>query len=63
MTVLMIQNEETEGRHYLSVEKLSALLHEIYLKQKGDFSCFNCLHSFGTGKKLKSREKVCSIKK
>ena len=53
----MIPNEEKEGRwHYL------ALLHRMTSKIKGDFCCLNCLHSFRTENKLKSREKVCKNK-
>ena len=37
--LLMIPNEEKEGRHYLAVKKLSALLHGITSKHKGDFYC------------------------
>ena len=50
----MIPNEEKEGRksksegrrHYLAIKKLSALLGRITSKNKGDFYCLNCLHSF-----------------
>ena len=43
----MISNEEKEGRwHYLAVKKLSASLHKITSKSKGDFYCLNSLHSF-----------------
>ena len=58
----MIPNEEKEGQHYLAVKKLSALLHEITSKRKGDFYCLNCFHSFRTENKLKSQEKVCKDK-
>ena len=40
----MNANEENEGRHYLAVKTLFALLHGI--KYKGDFYSLNCLHSF-----------------
>ena len=60
--VLMIPNEEKEGWHYLAVQKLSALLHGITSKHRGDFYCLNCLHSFRTKNKLKSHEKVCENK-
>ena len=60
LIILMIQNEEKEGRFfYLAVKKLSALLRGITSKHKGDFYCLNCLHSFRTENKLKSHEKVC----
>ena len=46
---LMIPNKVQEGRwHYLAVKKLSALLHGITSKHKGDFYCLNCLHFFRT---------------
>ena len=54
----MIPNEEKEGWHYLTVKKLSALLHRKTSKNKDDFYCLNCLHSFRTENKLKSHEKV-----
>ena len=60
--LLMIPNEEKEGRHYLAVKKLSALLHGITSKHKGDFYCLNYLHSFRTENKLKSHEKLCKNK-
>ena len=48
----MIPNEEKEGWYYLAVKKLSALLHRITSKNKGDFYCLDCLHSFRTENKL-----------
>ena len=62
--ILMIPNEEKKGRwHYLVVKKLSALLYKTYLKNKDEFYCLNCLHSYTTEDKLKSHEKVCKKKK
>ena len=58
----MIPNKEKEGWHYLAVRKISALSHRITSKNKGDFHCLNCLHSFATENKLKSHEKVCKNK-
>ena len=55
----MIPSVEKEGWHYLAVKKLSALLHGITSKHKGDFYCLNCLHFFRTENELKSHEKVC----
>ena len=43
-------------------KKLSALLHEIASKHKGDFHCLNFLHSFRTENKFKSHEKTCTNK-
>ena len=42
--------------------KSSALSNGITSKHKGDFCCLNCLYSFQTENKLKSREKVCKNK-
>ena len=50
----MIPNKEIGGWHYLAL-KLSALLHGITAKHKGDFYCLNCPHSFRTESKLKSQ--------
>ena len=58
----MILNEEKEGWHYLAVKKLSALLHGITSKHKGDFYCLNCLNYFKTENNLTSYEKVCKNK-
>ena len=54
----MIPNKEKEGWHYLAAKKLSALLHGITSKYKGEFYCLNHLHSFRTENKLKSYKKV-----
>ena len=43
-------------------KRLSALLHGITSKHKGDFCCLNCLHTFTIENKLKSHEKVCKNK-
>ena len=51
-----------EGRHYLPVKNLSALLRGITCKQHGDFYCLNCLHSFATENKRESHKKVCENK-
>ena len=58
----MTPNEEKEGWHYLVGKKLSASLHRITSKNKGDFYYLNCLHSFRTENKFKSHEKVCKNK-
>ena len=39
-------------------KKLSALLHEITSKHRGNFYCLYCLHSFRTENKIKFYEKV-----
>ena len=43
-------------------KKISALLHGVTSKHKGDFYYLNCLHSFRTENKLKSHENVCKNK-
>ena len=58
--LLMNPNKEKEGWHYLAVKKLSALLHEITSKHKGNFYYLNCFHSFRT--EVKSHGKVCETK-
>ena len=55
--LLMILNGE--GRHYLAVKKLSALLRAITPKHHHDFHCINCLHSFAAENKRESHEKIC----
>ena len=47
-----------KGWYYLAVIKLSALLHRITSKNKGNFYCLNCLYFYRTENKLKSPEKV-----
>ena len=58
----MIPNQEKEDWHYLAVKNLSALLHGVTSKHKGDFHSLNCLNSFRTENKLTSFEKVCKNK-
>ena len=41
---------------------LSALLHGITSKHKGDWYCLKCLHSFRTENKFKFHKKVCQSK-
>ena len=43
-------------------KKISALLHGVTSKHKGDFYYLNCLHSFRTENKRKSHENVCKNK-
>ena len=52
--ILMISNREKQW-NYLAVKKLSALLKGITSKNKGDFYCLNCFHSFRTKNKFESR--------
>ena len=58
--LLMIPNGE--GRHYLAVEKLSALFWGIISEHHGDFYSLNCLYSFAKENKCKSHENVCENK-
>ena len=44
------------------MKKLYALLDRITSKNKGDFYCLSCLHSFRIENKFKSHEKVCKSK-
>ena len=39
--LLMIPNKEKEAWHYLTVKTISALLHGITSKHKGNFFCLN----------------------
>ena len=50
-----------EGRNYLAVKKLSALLRGITSKNNGEFYSLNCLQSFRTIE-LESYIKVCKNK-
>ena len=43
-------------------KKLSTLIKEVTSKYHGNFYCFNCLHSFRTENRLKSRENVSENK-
>ena len=52
----MITDDE---KWHLAVKKLSALLKGITLKDKGDFYCLNCFHSYSTKEKLKRHRNVC----
>ena len=58
----MVPDEKKEGWHFLAIKELSALLHRIASKNKGDLYCLNCLHSFITENKLKYHENVCKNK-
>ena len=53
---LIISNGEKW--YYLGVKNLSALLRGITSKNKGDFYCLNCRHSFRTKNKLESHKKL-----
>ena len=59
--ILMISNREKQW-NYLAVKKLSALLRGITSKNKGDFYCLNCFHSFRTKKNLNHVKKYVKIK-
>ena len=43
-------------------KKIICIITQNNLKNKNDFYCLNCLHSFRTENKLKSHEKVCKNK-
>ena len=55
--ILMITNGE--GRQYLAVKKLSALLRKITSRHHSDFYCLNCLHSVATENKHEFHKKNC----
>ena len=50
----------TSNRHYLAIKNISGLLRGITSNHKGDFYCFNCLHSFRTKSKLRKHEIICN---
>ena len=52
---------KSEGRHYLAVNKLSALLRGIILKRDSDFYCLSYRYLFKT-KKLESHGQKCKNK-
>ena len=49
--VILLMITDGEKWHYLAVKTLSALLKGITSKDKGDFYCLNCFHSYGTKRK------------
>ena len=57
--VILLMITDGEKWHYLAVKTLSALLKGITSKDKGDFYCLNCFHSYGTKEKLKKHINVC----
>ena len=60
--VILIMIPNGEGRHYLTVKELSALLRGIMSKHISDFYCLNCLHSFATENKCESHKKLLENK-
>ena len=54
----MIPNEKKRRMSLSCSKKLSTLLRGIISKHYSYIYCLNCLHSFRTGNKLKSHEKV-----
>ena len=67
LVIISKEENEKEGRHYLAVKKLSALLCRKTSNHDNDFYCLNYLNSFRTESKLKWHEKTwkdktfCSI--
>ena len=55
----MISNKKTRRITLASSKNMSALIHRITSKTKGDLYYLICLHSFRTENKLKSYEKLC----
>ena len=58
----MIPNVEKEGWHYFAVKKISALLHGITSKQKGDYYCLSRLRSFRKENKIHLMKRYLKIK-
>ena len=58
--LLMISN--SKKWHYLAVKKLSELLREVTSKNRGDFYCQNCLHSFKIENNLNCIKEYVKIK-
>ena len=58
--LLMIPNKE--GRHYIAVKILSALLRGITSKHDSGFYCLDCPCSFITESKLELHKQVCKNK-
>ena len=54
----MIPDEKKERWHYLAVKTLSASLHGISSKHKGNFYCLNFLHSLRTENFMKNYAKT-----
>ena len=46
--VILLMITDGEKWHYVAVKKLSALFKGITSKQKEDFYCLNCFHSYST---------------
>ena len=57
----MIPNVEKEGWHYFAVKKISALLHRITPKHKGDYYCLSCIRSFRKENKLHLMKRYVKI--
>ena len=53
----MITDGSTNG-HYLAIKNISGLLRGITSNHNGDFYCLNCLHSYRTKSKLKTRKNM-----
>ena len=55
--------EKNSKKRYILLKKLSTLLRGNTSKNNGNFSWFNCLHSFRTKKKkLEAHKRVCKNK-
>ena len=58
----MIPNQEREGRDYLAVKILSAIIRGITSKHQDDFYYLNCLHSLATKANLNLIKQYVKIK-
>ena len=47
-----------DGRYYISINKVFALIGGITSENNGDFYCLNCLHSFRRKNKLETQKKL-----
>ena len=57
--LLMIDENDGEEWHYLSVNKLSALLRGITSNHKKDFYCLTCFRAYTTENKLENHKTLC----
>ena len=60
--LLMIPNWERQGWNYLAAKKVSALLHGITSKHKGDLNCLNSFRKLENKIKLNFMSKYLEIK-
>ena len=59
--IFIMISDGTSNWHCLAIKNISGLLRGITSIHNGDFYCLNCLHSYGTKRKLKKHEKYVKI--